>query len=363
MQKQLFSPVSFGTLHIKNRIVRSATWEGMATPDGHVTDSLIATIGDIAKGGCGLIISGHAYIRRDGQGSPGQAGAYDDACKPGLARQAEVAHVYGTPIVLQINHGGLSSNPKLTGAPLLGPSAVEGGTAMSRNDMDEIKGAFAFAAALGKEAGYDGVQIHASHGYLLNQFLSPYLNTRDDEYGGSLENRARYLREVYRAVRDVVGDSYPILVKLNSTDFMENGVTPDEAVSVAGMLTRDGITAVEFSGGSRFGLRGPMPPEKVTLGPGEGYYREAARLYKQSGVSAPLILVGGFRSKAGAENVLGEGLADAVAFSRPFIREPDFPLRWMKGETDITTCTSCTLCHKDARENGNLHCVLDEKQN
>ena len=361
MHAKLFSPVSFGNLHLKNRIVRSATWEGRATVEGLVKDSLVTMIDELARGGCGLIISSHVYVLRDGQGSPWQVGCYDKSCNPGLARQAEAAHAHGTPIVLQINHGGLSANPDLIGTTPKGPSAVEGGLALSLDEMAAIQEAFVRAAKAAKETGYDGVQLHAAHAYMLNQFLSPHCNKREDRYGGSLENRARYLREIYRAVRDAVGDDYPVLVKMNCTDFMDDGVTPEEAVAVCAMLEKDGIDAIEFSGGSRFGSRNSLPPGKVALGPEEGYYREQARLYK-SRIRTPLILVGGIRSLAGAENILETGLADAVAFSRPLIREPDFPARWQRGEADITTCISCSLCHKDGRVNGNVHCVVDERK-
>ena len=361
MRDTLFTPVSFGNLHLKNRIVRSATWEGMATGEGLVTDSLVRMIGELAQGGVGCIISSHVYVRRDGQGSPRQMGCYGDGCGEGLARLAAAAHAHGVPIVLQINHAGLSSNPQLTGTTPKGPSAVEGGEALSRADMDDLREAFVRAALLAKDAGYDGVQVHAAHAYLMNQFLSPHCNKRDDEYGGSLENRARYPLEVCRAVRKAVGGAYPVLVKMNCTDFMDDGVTPEEAATVAAMLAAEGITAVEFSGGSRFGSRNSFPAGKIALGPDEGYYRDAARLYKKN-VSIPLILVGGIRSVAGAANILDEGLADAVAFSRPFIREPDFPNRWKTGESDSATCISCSLCHKAGREEGVVRCVLDARK-
>ena len=353
----LFSPVTFGNLHLPNRIVRSATWEGMATEEeGFVTDLLADTIAELARGGCGLIISGHAYVTRDGRASIRQIGGYDRTCLPGLERQAAASHQHGVPIVLQISHGG----QVVWGVEKpLAPSATDEAAAMSHDDIARVTAAFATAASMAKEAGYDGVQIHAAHGYLLSQFLNSHTNRRDDEYGGSLENRARFLLEAYRAARGTVGPEYPVLMKINCSDFMAGGLTPEESVEVCAMMEKEGITAIEMSAGARFSPWLPYPKGKIPFGPDEGYYRKEAGMYKDR-VKTPLILVGGFRSMAGSNAVLNEGLADAVSFSRPFLREPDFPALWMAGKTNTTTCISCNLCLLSGRENKTVYCVVEK---
>ncbi|MDR0828260.1 MAG: NADH:flavin oxidoreductase [Desulfovibrio sp.] len=355
MTALLFSPLSFGNLSLQNRIVRSATWEAMASEDGLVTDSLLTMIRNLSKGGCGLILTGHSYVRRDGQASPWQTGAYGDVCRPGLAGMASVAHAHNTPIALQLSHAGLFAAASPPELPRLGPSSVEGGNAMTGKDMAAISGAFASAAGMAKDAGFDAVQIHLAHTYLLSQFLCPHTNTRTDEYGGSITNRARFPLEVFRAVRAAVGKDYPVLLKINCSDFIPDGITPEDAVEVCSMMEKAGVNGIEISGGSNIGSRNSYPAGKISLGPEEGYYRDAAKLYK-SKVKVPLILVGGFRSIAGAGSVLDQGIADAVSFSRPFIRETDFPNKWAAGLADAVTCISCNLCSKEARINGNLHC-------
>lgn len=356
MREYLFSPVAFGGLRLANRIVRSATWEGMATEEGLPTDRLVSLMSDLAKGGCGLIITAHANVSPEGQASPKQVRSYGEDAREGLARMAGAAHNHGVPIVLQLGHGGLASGFTKEPLPRLGPSALDGGTAMTKEDIKRETAAFAQAAALARQTGYDGVQIHAAHSYLLSQFLCPYSNRRDDEYGGDIQGRARFLLEVYTAVREAVGPDFPVLVKINCTDFMDEGISVEDFVTVCLMLEKAGINGIEISGGSRFGTRGAIPAGKVALGPDEGYYRQWAHHYKEK-VKVPLIMVGGFRSVEGTGGAIKEGLTDAVSFSRPFVREPDFPIKWKKGLTDAVTCVSCNLCLKEA-VNSYLQCMV-----
>ncbi|MDR3175727.1 MAG: NADH:flavin oxidoreductase [Desulfovibrio sp.] len=368
----IFSPVSFGKLVLKNRLVRSATWEGMATEEGGlITDTLLGLVEGLAKGGCGLIITSHAYVCRDGQASRRQMGAWGEVCRPGLARLASTAHAHSTPIALQINHGGLLSDASPPDLPRLGPSAVNsiealgatgvvgGGTELGKAEIASLCRAFATAAGMAKDAGFDAVQMHCAHSYLLSQFLCPHVNRRTDEYGGSIANRARFPLEALRAVRGAVGEDYPLLVKINCSDFIPDGITLEDAVEVCSMMDEAGVDGIEISGGSRFGPRIPYPAGKTPMGDNEGYYRDAAELYKTR-VGTPLILVGGFRSPAGVSGVLERGLADAVSFSRPFIREPDFPARWQAGELTALACVSCNICAKKARIHGNIHCAAGQ---
>ena len=196
----LFEPVKLGTLTLRNRFVRSATWEAMATPAGEVTPKLVDTIGALARGGVGLIISSHAYVSPEGQAGPGQIGVHTDAMLPGLKRMAAAAHEHGAKMVLQLAHAGYLAVESLTGRKPLAVSTAVRLDEAERKELDEagirrIVQAYADAAARAMEAGYDGVQIHAAHGYLFSQFLSPLFNRRTDDYGGSTANRARVIVE------------------------------------------------------------------------------------------------------------------------------------------------------------------------
>ena len=200
----------------------------MAGEDGSITPALVSCMKQLAEGQVGLIISSHAYVSPAGQAGPKQIGVYKNALIDGLRQMTETVHQQGGKIVLQMAHSGCLANPKLTGQTALGPSSVEGISPspckeMSSDDIQKLIEAFGFAALRAREAGFDGVQLHAAHGYLMNQFLSPLFNKRTDDYGGSVENRYQVLRDVLKKVRSTVGDEFPILIKINSQDFLEGG--------------------------------------------------------------------------------------------------------------------------------------------
>ena len=233
---------------------------------------------------------------------------------------------------------GCQANPDLSGLEPIGPSVVEkDGRPVCRmagkEDVKSIISAFTQAADLAKQAGFDAVQIHAAHGFLLSQFLSPAFNKRTDEYGGELANRARLLLEIVRSMRETVGPQYPILIKINSEDFLEGGLSRPEAVEVSGWLEQASIDAIEFSGGTALSPEkfSPVRSGKLKTPEQEVYYREAARLYKQK-VTIPLILVGGIRSYEVAEELVREKTADYISMSRPLICEPGLVKRWREGD-------------------------------
>ncbi len=221
----LFDATTIGGMVLSNRFVRSATWEGLAAPDGSSTEALNEMSAALARGGVGLIISGHAYVSAEGRAGPWQLGADADAMTPGLAGMADAVHAAGGVIALQIAHAGLRGVDRPDGAPPLGPSVLETadgqvGREMDSGDLEAVTEAFAQAAIRARTAGFDAVQIHAAHGYLLSQFLSPYFNRRIDAYGGSVRNRARLLVEIIGAAGRAVGPGFPVLVKMNSEDFL-----------------------------------------------------------------------------------------------------------------------------------------------
>jgi 2,4-dienoyl-CoA reductase-like NADH-dependent reductase (Old Yellow Enzyme family) len=361
---QLFETTVINGMSLPNRFVRSATWEGLAGKDGSVTEKLIEKMVELARGEVGLIISGYAFVSPEGQTSSGQMAACDDRFIPGLKAMADAVHGAGGKIALQVVHGGSFALPKLTGLEPVGPShGSPSSRALKEEDMEGIVSAFAHAARRARTAGFDAVQIHAAHGYLLSQFLSPALNNRTDGYGGSLENRARLLLEVTAAMRRTVGPEYPLLVKLNSEDFLDGGMTGEESVRVAAMLEKASVDAIELSGGTALSPKKLMPPRPGILKTRkqEVYYRDAAKLYKKS-VSIPLMLVGGFRSYETAREVIESGTADYISLCRPFIAEPGLVKRWRQGDHGKAECISCNACFGPALEGKGLYCVTAEKK-
>ncbi|MFZ0929128.1 MAG: NADH:flavin oxidoreductase [Syntrophobacteraceae bacterium] len=363
---KLFEESTLKGMHLLNRFVRSATWEGMAADDGAVTPKLIETMNALAGGGVGLIISSHAYVRPEGQAGPWQLGVYKDELIPGLREMAASVHERGGRIVMQLSHAGNFAAEKLIGQPPLVVSDFDGLAKSPRKeitarDIREIVSAFGDAAGRAKAAGFDGVQIHSAHGYLLNQFLSPAFNKRSDEYGGSASNRARIHLEVYRTIREVVGNDYPILIKINCRDFEENGLSLDDSVLAAGLLADAGLDAIEVSGGLLTG--GALRPSRsgINSEEKEAYFKEELRAFRKA-VSIPLILVGGIRSFEVAERIVDDAMADYISMSRPFIREPDLINRWKAGDHRKAECKSDNLCYGPGREGKGISCVSMERE-
>lgn len=357
----VFDGIAINGLTIKNRFVRSAVWEGMAADDGAVTPNLINLMKNLAEGGTGLLISSFAYIQKNGKSHHGQLGIYDDALIPGLREMCGEVHKAGASIFAQIVHGGVNADESRL--ELLCPSEMttargEKASAMTEGDIALWVEGFAHAARRAVSAGFDGVQIHGAHAYGLAQFLSPYYNRRTDRYGSTIENRARALIEVYRAVRNVVGENYPVTAKINSEDFIDGGVTPGMMVETAVIMESEGFDAVELSGGggpaARYLASRPgdfkTPDEEV-------YYREAALLYKKYVKKMPLMLVGGIRSLEVARQLLRDGLADMISFGRPLVREPALVNRWASGDTSRAACVSCEGCRKPALAGEGIRCI------
>jgi 2,4-dienoyl-CoA reductase-like NADH-dependent reductase (Old Yellow Enzyme family) len=363
---KVFETSSINGMILSNRFVRSATWEGMATVDGAVTSRLIETMTALARGGVGLIISSHAYIRPEGQAGPWQLGIYKDELIQGLREMATAIHGSGGKIVMQLAHAGNFAAKKLTGQPPLVVSDFEGLASSPRKeittkDIQEIVSAFADAARRAKSAGFDGVQIHSAHGYLLSQFLSPVFNRRKDEYGGTVGNRVRIHLEVLQAIRTAVGHDYPVLIKLNGRDFVENGISLKDSLQAAKLLTHAGIDAIELSGGFLTG--GKLSPSRsgIDSHEKEAYFREEADAFKKE-IGVPLILVGGMRSLEVAERLIEDGVADYISMSRPLIREPDLINRWRVGDRHRAECRSDNLCFKPGLEGEGIYCVVKRRK-
>ncbi len=364
--KKLFETSQINGMNLANRFVRSATWEGLATAEGEVTPRLIETMARLARGGIGLIISSHTYVRQEGQATPWQLGIYKDELIPGLSEMAGAVHKNGGRIVLQLAHAGAFAAEPLIDRLPLAVSNYEGlaessRKEISRQDITELVGAFAEGARRAKEAGFDGVELHAAHGYLLSQFFSPLYNRRRDEYGGSVENRARICLEIFSAIRETVGRDYPVLIKMNGQDYSRDGLVREESVQIAQLLAEAGIDAVEVSGGLLKSIKTSPSRPRIDQVEKEVYFREDARLFKKV-LTIPMILVGGIRSFEVAEQLVAEGEADYIAMSRPFIREPELVRRWQAGDCRRAECTSDNLCFAPGFKGEGVYCVSREKE-
>jgi 2,4-dienoyl-CoA reductase-like NADH-dependent reductase (Old Yellow Enzyme family) len=361
----LFEGGEINGMKLRNRFVRSATWEGMASPEGAVTPRLIETIALLAKGGVGLIISSHAYVRPEGQATPWQIGVYEDRLIDGLREMTAAVHEAGGRIVLQLAHAGHFAAQDLTGTPPFVVSDYEGlaktpRKEMTIKDIEELVGAFAGAAGRAKAAGFDGVQIHSAHGYLLSQFLSRAFNRRLDGYGGSIQNRSRIHREILGAIRQITGNDYPVLVKMNCRDFTEDGLSLEDSIIAAGLLADAGLDAIELSGGLLTSRRLSPSRPHIDSEDKEAYFREELRAFRKQ-IRIPLILVGGIRSFDVAERLVTEGAADYISMSRPFICEPGLIARWQAGDRRKAGCKSDNRCFSPGLEGSGIRCVAGER--
>jgi 2,4-dienoyl-CoA reductase-like NADH-dependent reductase (Old Yellow Enzyme family) len=232
---------------------------------------------------------------------------------------------------------------------------------MTQADISKVIEAFARGAVRAKQAGFDGVQIHAAHGYLLSQFLSPFFNKRTDEYGGTIENRTRIVLEVLGSIRASVGHDFPVLIKINSEDFLDKGLTVEDMLHAAALLEQAGIDAIELSGGTAYSdKRIPVRIAKIDTEEKEVFYKAAAKRYKEK-ITVPLMLVGGIRSYEVAERLVARGIADYISLCRPLIREPHLINRWKQGDTRKATCLSDNLCFKPTRAGQGLYCVVEKR--
>jgi 2,4-dienoyl-CoA reductase-like NADH-dependent reductase (Old Yellow Enzyme family) len=374
----LFTPIRIGQVEVKNRFVHSATYECMAGDNGQVTDDLIKKYAAPAKGEVGLIIPGLVYVHSSGKSLFHEIGMHDDSLIPGLRKLVDGVHEHGAKIVFQLAHGGQQTSKKFLGGVPLAPSSNVRDPyeffkpkTMTKDQIGETISAFGQAARRAYEAGADGVQIHAAHGHLINQFLSPFFNHRTDEWGGSEENRFRFLKEVYLKIKADAPGLRMVIAKLNTRDFLpKKGIDPEMAKIYASWLAELGIDAVEVScGSSHFSFmnmsRGDVPVNEMVSGLPwwmrplakmqlkglvkktgfeEGYNLEAARFIKPALMGKPLMLVGGMRRKGHMEKVVEQNTAELISMSRPFIHDPFLVKKFKEGKAEEATCISCNRC-------------------
>jgi 2,4-dienoyl-CoA reductase-like NADH-dependent reductase (Old Yellow Enzyme family) len=360
---QPFDKIKIGNIEADNRFVRSATWEGMATDEGAVTDRLIGYVENVAKGGIGLLIASYASVAPRGRNLPRMLAISSDDFTPRLAEMAGRIHRHEVPTAAQLVHAGAQTRPdNIGGESPIAPSSIENpafgvvAEEMTIRDIHRTIDAFAQAADRAKEAGFDAVQLHIAHGFLLNQFLSPFSNRRTDDYGGSPQKRRRFVLETYKAARDAVGSEYPIFAKLNSDDYFEGGLTEEESLQMARCLADEGIDAIEVSGGTP--ASGELQPARknIETGEQEAYFADYARRLKAR-VQVPVMLVGGIRSYELAESLLADEKADMISMARPLISEPHLVARWREGDRERARCISCNKCMVAGIKEGGIRCV------
>ena len=375
----LFEKTEFKGVELKNRLVRSATHEGMADQNGFPTEKLFKLYERLAQGGVGLIITGYCYVSRDGK-SHAMMGIDRDEHIPKYRELVSHVHKNGAKIAMQINHCGRQTTKEMTETQTIAPSAVkdnmflEKPRAMTEEDIETVIKNFGLASKRVRASDFDAVQLHGAHGYLINQFLCPHTNRRKDKWGGSIENRMRIVKRIYNACREQVGEDYPIFIKINAYDNMKHGLKMKEGIIMAEMMADMGFDGIEVScgisedGGST--LRGDIPidvlldefPSYKKSNPvfkfilrhfgeklvkplpfSQSFNREAARRIK-SKVSIPIFLVGGMIDPSAMEDAIEKGDADYISLSRPLINDPKFPLKIREGSREPSKCLHCNLC-------------------
>ena len=390
---KVFSTGKIGNMTIKNRLVKSATYENGATMNGEVTTALLNFYTDLAKGGTGMIITGAAAIYPENISMKRVIGAYDDRFIPGLKDLTKTVHKADEDckFILQLFHPGrqvataessahlgpyfppalleyMGKHPEILEAEddanealATAPSAVfdsllkQTPRELTIEEIEQIVNAFVDGISRAQQSGFDGVQLHAAHGWLLSSFLSPHTNKRKDRYGGSHENRIRMIKEIYEKSRKKVENDFPIMIKMDTTDFFPDGITLNECVKIASDFSELGFDAVEASGGgwesltlgeNDLGSKPFMIPEariNIDTKDKEGYFLEGAAAIKKQ-IASPVILVGGIRSFSKAEELLTQKQVDFISMARPFICQPDLPRIWLSGGPDKAKCISCNAC-------------------
>lgn len=363
----VFSTAKIGNIHLKNRLIRSATCEYKMAEDGSVTEIVLDIYRNLANGGAGMIITGLMAVTQSGKGVAGQACIDDDRFITEIAKIAEAVHSQenNCAIIAQLCHSGRQLTHENTTADCVGPTAMSSplldkiARELSIDEIETIITAFVNGIIRAKKAGFDGVQLHGAHGYLLSSFLSPYTNQRTDCYGGSTQNRVQIIKAIVERARKTVGD-YPILIKVNCDDHVVGGMTKASFPELMSELSDTGVDAIEISGGiwdclvrseEELGfIPVPIPESRTQLDKPEkqSYYYSYVNTVN---ATVPLILVGGNRNIEALETIIQEGKVAFISMSRPLIAEPDLPERWLQGlGSEKANCVSCNACllYKDA---------------
>ena len=363
---QLLEKTKVRNLELNNRIIRSALWMNMADKDGHITPQLYKVYEELSQGGVGMIITGYSMVDPNDRPNPGMMGIYDDSFIEDHKKLVDMVHANGTPIAIQLAYGGSQTNyPDFQNATLFGPSAITNRVtgitpkAMTKDDIQHLIKMFTSAAIRAKKAGYDAIELHGAHGYLLSQFLTPFCNRREDEYGGNIENRSRIYAEVIQSIRKAVGEDFTIMVKMNHDDYMDagEGLTVPEAIEVAKILEKAGADMLEISGVNETSGKGIGPARTKIYKPElQSYYLEPTKQIADA-VSIPVILMGGNRNFNRLQNILEQSGIQYFSIARPLLCEPDLVNKWKAKPDYKPLCVSCNGCYRK----GEVGCVVQEK--
>lgn len=360
----LFSPMKIKSLELTNRVVMPPMGTNLGNPDGTVSEANLAYIKRRAKGGPGLIITEISAVHPSGSAIANELGSYDDRFIPGLKKIADAVHAAGTKVALQLHHAGRESLYLLQAGKAVAPSSIPSlifrltPREITRDEIQEIIAAFGAAARRGIEAGFDAVEVHGAHGYLLTQFLSSLCNKREDEYGGSLANRSRFIVEVLQEVRKAVGPDFPISLRLSVEECIKDGYTFEDIRPILPNLLKAGADMLHAS----LGTHGS--PGGITSAPPEypaGFNVWRARKLKDA-IGVPVIAVGRFSDPSLANDVIARGEADLVAFGRQYLADPDFLIKAREGRPeDIRKCISCNqgCIERLILGEGKIRCALN----
>ena len=359
MESPLFQQIEVKGIKIKNRFVRSGTFEGMATFEGRPTAMLKDLYFALADGEVGLIITGLTHVDGyrnlpDIAGAPYPLAIDNDLFIDDWKEIIDGVHQRGAKIALQITHLGRQDIPQLrepiapSSVPLQNSGVIP--REMTVDEIDEMVEKFAQSCRRAKEAGFDAVQLHGCHGFLISNFLSPYTNIRNDKYGGDTTNRARFILEILARTRELVGPRFPLLIKMNCDDFVDGGLKKEEAIEIAQRISKGGIDCIEVSGGIHSDDPGRISAKGINKCEDEAYFQPYAKALKKH-IDVPIILVGGNRSYGNMLKLATDEVTDLISMSRPLIREPGLIKRWQNGDPEKSKCISCNKC----RENMALH--------